>query len=64
MTAQEITNWKNKLDNMSQIELARLWRFAESGCPVFDSTLPIYEHFQKCFKGFTPEISKIIGWEK
>lgn len=63
MTEEEIQQWKSKLDSMSQIELARLWRFAEVGSPVFDSSLPIYEHFQNLFKGMTPEISKTIGWD-
>jgi len=64
LTQIEIDNWKKKLDTMSQDDLARLHRFADVGCPVFDGTLPIYEHFQKLFKGFTPEISKRIGWGK
>ena len=64
LTQIEIDNWKDKLDTMSQDDLARLYRFSGDGCPVFDSTLPIYEHFQKVFKGFTPEISKRIGWDK
>ena len=54
-----------KINNMSQREMASLWRFAKSGHPYFDSTKPFFEVFEKRFKslgGFTPEISKSIGW--
>jgi len=51
---------------MTQKEMARLQRFASSGHPVFDFSLPLYERFKKRFAklgGMTPEISKKIGWE-
>ena len=54
-----------QINSMSQIEMARMWRFSPSGNPIFDSSLPYYEIFAKRFKelgGFTPEISKAIGW--
>jgi len=54
-----------KINKMSQMEMARLHRFAPSGHPYFDTTLPYSEVFEKRFKelgGFTPEISKAIGW--
>jgi hypothetical protein len=51
-----------KIKNMSQEELARLWRFAPSNHPYFDTTLPYYKVFNECFKGFTSELSKKIGW--
>ena len=53
-----------KINKMSQIEMARLWRFAPSGHPWFDSTKPHHKIFAKRFKelgGFTPEISKALG---
>lgn len=65
VSEQEIQEWKEKLQNMSQIEMARLFRFAPGGHPVFDTKLPLYEIFEKRFKelgGMTPEISKAIGW--
>lgn len=51
---------------MSQIEMARLWRFAPSGHPIF-STLndPLFQIFEERFQelgGMTPKISKAIGW--
>lgn len=49
------------INHMSQLEMARMWRFAPSGHPWFDSTKPFYQHFKKRFfalGGMTPEISK------
>ena len=60
MTEVEILRYKAEIDSMSQEEMARMWRFAPAGHPFFDSTLPLFEHFEKRFKGFTPEISKRI----
>lgn len=56
-----------KINKMTQMEMASLWRFSPSGHPYFDSTLPYYEIFKKRFSelgGFTPAISKAIGWDK
>jgi hypothetical protein len=53
-----------KINNMSQIEMARLWRFASSGHPYFDNNLPYFAIFKKRFEklgGFTRCISKAIG---
>lgn len=55
------------INNLSQIELARLYRFAPSGHPYFDSHLPLYEIFLERFTslgGMTTEISKAIGWDQ
>ena len=55
-----------KINQMSQIQMAHLQRFAPSGHPYFDDRLPFYEVFSKRFKelgGMTPAISKTIGWE-
>ena len=54
-----------KINSMSQYEMASLWRFAPSGHPWFDGTKPYFKIFDKRFKelgGFTPEISKQLGW--
>ena len=61
MEEKKIQEWKDRIDKMSQEEMARLWRFSPSGHPVFNNTLPLSEYFNKRFKGFTPEISKKIG---
>ena len=65
LTAQQIEEWKRRIDGLSQTACAELQRFAPSGHPVFRSDLPIWEYFQAHFKqlgGMTPEISKAIGW--
>lgn len=65
MTEQEIQEWKDKIDNMSHAEMARLWRFAPIGHPVFSVELPLFEYFKERFislGGMTPQISKEIGW--
>jgi len=54
-----------KINNMTQMEMARLQRFAPSGHKYFDSSKPYFEIFSERFKelgGFTPAISKEIGW--
>lgn len=55
-----------KINQMSQEDMAYLWRNAPSGHLYFDSTKPYWEIFDKRFKklgGFTPAISKSIGWK-
>jgi hypothetical protein len=52
---------------LTQLDCARLLRFAEVGHPYFRSDLPLNDIFNAHFKimgGMTPEISKFIGWEK
>ena len=54
---------KKQIDNMSQFELCKKWRFAPSGDPLLQADTGDY--FSKVLKekgGFTPEISKKIGW--
>lgn len=63
--SQEEINETMKINSMTHIEMARLYRFAKSGHPYFDSTLPFKEIFMKRFNelgGMTPQISKQIGW--
>jgi len=65
MTEQEIEKHKVNIDAMSQMEMARLWRFAPCGepHPYFDSTTPLADYFIKKFKekgGMTSEISKAM----
>lgn len=65
LTEQEIKAWKEKLDAMSQMQLASLQRFAEIGHPVFRADEPLYDYFREKQKekgGMTPAISKAIGW--
>ena len=62
MTPEELERGEKGIDNLSQEDMARLWRFAPSGHPYFDRTNPLSGYFNVKFKGFTPEISKNIGW--
>jgi len=65
MTEQEIAEHKTKIDGMTQMDMARLWRSAPIGHPYFDGTLPLHDYFKERFDklgGFTPYISKTIGW--
>ena len=54
-----------KINNMSRVEMAKLWRNAPSGHPYFDRSLPYFKVFEKRFQklgGFSSKISKEIGW--
>jgi hypothetical protein len=58
---KEVENIKS----MSQVDMARLWRFAPSGHPYFDRSNPLSDIFEKRFRElgfFSPDISKRIGW--
>jgi hypothetical protein len=63
MNEQTLKDWSDKINSMSRIEMARMWRYAPAGHPVFNSKLPLFEIFNKRFKelgGWSPEISKLI----
>lgn len=52
-----------RINTLSRLEMARLWRYAPSGHPYFDRQLPFFEVFEKRFAelgGFSPGISKAI----
>lgn len=54
-----------EINNMSHLEMARLWRFAPAEHTFFDEDLPYYNVFAARFEelgGMTPTLSKIIGW--
>jgi hypothetical protein len=54
---------KETIDAMSQYEMCRMWRFAKTGEPLLCGETG--EYFAKVLKekgGFTPEISKALGW--
>jgi len=56
------------INKLTQIECARLHRFAPAGHPYFRNDIALVSNaFEARFKavgGMTPEISKLIGWEK
>lgn len=65
LTEHEINDWKKRIDNMSHEEMARLWRFAPSGHPVFRNDLPLFDYFKECFDalgGMSAAVSKKIGF--
>ena len=56
---------KQEIDDMSQEEMARHWRFDRIPSRYFGTSLEVGDYFQKVFKekgGFTPEISKRLGY--
>jgi len=66
MSDLELARHKAAIDNLTQIEMARLWRFtpSEARHPYFTNKY-LFEYFQLRFKekgGFTPAISKAVGW--
>jgi len=51
------------INQMSQRDMASLWRYAPAGHPYFDKRKPYFDVFNKRFKelgGFTPSISKSL----
>lgn len=66
MEDKEFQEYKDKIDKMTQREMAQLLKFAPVGHQMFDRSLPLFDYFKKRFKelkGMTPAISKSIGWE-
>ena len=61
----EFEDEKRKILAMTRREMCVCYRFSPCGHPYFDSTNPLSTVFDKRFKelgGFSPEISKEIGW--
>ena len=53
---------KDRIDNMSQLDMAFKWRFVPAGDPLLSGE--VGEYFHKVFKekgGMTSEISKLVG---
>mgnify|MGYP000076622083 CR=1 FL=1 len=53
------------INKLNHEQCCRLWRFAPSGHPYFDKTGEYWKFFKArfdSFGGFTPEMSKKIGW--
>lgn len=66
-TPEQIEEALARIEQMEHLEMCRLWRMAPKGSEIyFRSDLPTGEAFKtrlfEHFKGFTPEISKQIGW--
>jgi len=57
---------KAEVDKLSHFEMCKMWRSGNANPAYFDNTNPISKYFSDRlfghFGGFTPEISKQIGW--
>lgn len=53
-----------KIDGLTRMEMARIWRFGPSGDPMLQGDAGLYfkQRFFGDLGGFSPEISKAIGW--
>ena len=63
LTEEELQDWENRISGMSHIEMARMWRFAPAGHPVFSSQYRLFKQFKERFNkygGFNSAISKLI----
>ncbi|OJV30474.1 MAG: hypothetical protein BGO32_08760 [Bacteroidetes bacterium 37-13] len=66
-TQQQINEALAKIETLDHYTMCRYWRFAPAGTEIyFRNDLPTGEAFKNRlfnhFGGFTPEISKSIGW--
>ncbi len=62
---EDLEKIKQEIDELSQYDMAKIYRFSPSGSVYFNAP-EISNYFMRRFKklgGFTPEISKKIGWE-
>ena len=53
------------IDNLSHYDMCWIWRFAEPGNPYTSGEVSQYfkDRLFQHFGGFTPEISKSLGWK-
>ena len=66
MTEEDIKYHTEVINSMSHMGMAAMWRNAPIGHIYFRGDLPLYEIFSTRFKalgGWTPEISKAVGWD-
>lgn len=64
MKEEKAIELMKEIDVMSHVEMAKLWRFAPAGHPMFEHG-NVFQHFKErftSFGGMTPEISRQIGW--
>jgi hypothetical protein len=65
-TETELEQLRIEISQMSHYQMARRYRYAPSGDPMFRFDLPLNRLFMERFKqlgGWTPEISKQVGWD-
>jgi len=63
-TTEQIVQLKKRIDEMSQLEMCRIWRFGTSGNKYTSGEVGDYfkNRLFNILGGFTPEISKKLGW--
>ena len=55
---------KAEIDTMTRLEMCQLWRFAAIGHPLLQDEAGTYFATRlRELGGFSPEISKSLGWE-
>lgn len=61
-------NWKQEIDNLTHEQMCDYWRNGGGNPNWFDrreeSSIYFYDRLFKHFGGFTPEISKKIGFKE
>ena len=63
MTEQQIKKLLEEIENMSRIEMCRKWRFEPVGSPYLTGDVGVrFRERLSELGGFSPEISKEIGW--
>ena len=65
-TDEQIQEYKDQINVLTQLECCRLWRFATCGHPYFRTDVPeLFEYFKERMAkvgGMTPTMSKHLGW--
>jgi hypothetical protein len=67
MSPQQLEKETAAINAMTREEMCRKWRFAPCGDPYFHRDHPLCAIFKKRFDelgGFSPGISKQLGWAK
>lgn len=66
LTDEQTAQYTAQINGFDQYEMCRQWRFSKPGTyPWFDTQSPLWPIWEKRFKelgGFTPAISKSLGW--
>jgi len=64
-TVEQDTMWSARLSKASHTDLARLYRFAPPGHPVFIRGSALHAQFEEAWKkygGWNSQLSKEVGW--
>ena len=67
MTEEQRNAYKQTIDSWDQYTTCSHWRFDKSGLPWTGGDAELSKYFAEHFKkmgGFTPAISKSLGWDQ